>query len=416
MRRISNNQINGMTTDSGKILILKLNNRLMSLLIRDNCILSAQVQHENECAVGNIYIGKVQSISDSISAAFVDIGQGHPVFLSLAETKHAVVTTNRKYDGRLKAGDEILVQVSSEPVKTKLAGVTAKISLAGKYVVAQMHTTASLNKPLIQVSSKLSRKQQEHFRDIDALKRLMPAVQLTIRTNAGELSDETPLIEEAEELAEQLTHILQTAGQRTCFSCLYREKPDYLHFIENTYTSEYDEVITDIPEIYDRIKAYQAQNAIPVRLYEDQMLPLYKLYAIEARIQELLDKRVWLKSGGYLVIEPTEALISIDVNSGKYERGKDKEETALKINMEAAEMIAIHLRARNLSGMILVDFINMKTKEHNQRLMDYMRGLLKKDSVTADIVDMTGLGLVEITRRKISPSFREQYGREEKQP
>lgn len=416
MRRISNNQINGMTTDSGKILILKLNNRLMSLLIRDNCILSAQVQHENECAVGNIYIGKVQSISDSISAAFVDIGQGHPVFLSLAEAKHAVVTTNRKYDGRLKAGDEILVQVSSEPVKTKLAGVTAKISLAGKYVVAQMHTTASLNKPLIQVSSKLSRKQQEHFRDIDALKRLMPAVQLIIRTNAGELSDETPLIEEAEALTEQLTHILQIAGQRTCFSCLYREKPDYLHFVENTYTSEYDEVITDIPEIYDRIKAYQAQNAIPVRLYEDKMLPLYKLYAVEARIQELLDKRVWLKSGGYLVIEPTEALISIDVNSGKYERGKDKEETALKINMEAAEMIAIHLRARNLSGMILVDFINMKTKEHNQRLMDYMRGLLKKDSVTADIVDMTGLGLVEITRRKISPSFREQYGREEKQP
>ena len=148
--------------------------------------------------------------------------------------------------------------------------------------------------------------------------------------------------------------------------------------------------------------------SVPVRLYEDALLPLYKLYAVEARLQELLDKKVWLKSGSYLVIEPTEALISIDVNTGKCERGLNIEETAWKINLEAAGMIALQLRARNLSGMILVDFINMKDREREQQLIEHMRSLLRKDSIPADVVDMTGLGLMEITRKKVKPSLAEQ--------
>ena len=218
------------------------------------------------------------------------------------------------------------------------------------------------------------------------------------------------MIAESRQLAEQLEHILDIADKRTCYSCLYREKPDYIHFIENSYTAEYDEIVTDIPEIYETLRKHFTENDSPIRLYEDRMLPLHKLYAIESRIQELLDKKVWLKSGGYLVIEPTEALISIDVNSGKCEQGKDKEETFYKINLEAAEMIALHLRARNLSGIILVDFINMRKNAHKQQLMEYMKSLLKQDNVIADVVDMTGLGLVEITRKKINPSFCEQYG------
>ncbi len=410
-----------MATDKGKILILKVNDRLLSLLICGGRILSVQVQHDNPYAVGNIYVGRVQSIAENISAAFVDLGQGYLTFLSLAEAKHAIVT-NRKADGRLKVGDELLVRVIKEPVKTKLAGVTTRLSLAGKYVAAELRTDAPKEpvaesgdevqgrKRTVQVSSKLSPKQQSHFREIEALQRIAADCTLIVRTNAGELTEDGPLIEEAEQLAEALGHIAAVGGARTCYSCLYREKPDYLHFIENSYTTEYDEVVTDVPEIYAVLQEYAAQTGLRVRLYEDRMLPLHKLYAVEERIRELLDKKVWLKSGGYLVIEPTEALVSIDVNSGKYEHGRDKEETFYRINMEAAEMIAVQLRARNLSGMILVDFINMREKEHNRQLMEYLRTLLKRDNVTADVVDMTGLGLVEITRKKVSPSFREQYG------
>ena len=397
-----------MTPLKGKILIIKLNEKLLTMLIRDNQILSIQVQRETDYAVGNIYVGKVQNISENIGAAFVDLGGGYLTFLPLTEAKHAFIT-NRRTDGRLKTGDEVLVQIVKEPMKTKLAGVTTEISLSGKYAVAGYADNTDTAKGIVQISSKLSKKHQLRFRNIEELQQIAERHRLIIRTNAGALENDETLIEEAQNLSGQLEHILQIADKRTCYSCLYRGKSEYLHFIENTYTAEYDEVVTDIPEIYEEVKDHPAGTGLPVRLYEDAMLPLYKLYAVETRIKELLDKKVWLKSGGYLVIEPTEALISIDVNSGKCEQGKDKEETAVKINMEAAEMIAVHLRARNLSGIILVDFINLRKKEHERQLVEYMRSLLKKDSITADVVDMTGLGLMEITRKKVNPSFREQF-------
>lgn len=407
-----------MVSDKGKILILKLNDKLLSMLIRDNLIVSAQVSRQSEYTVGNIYIGKVQSISENIASAFIDLGGGYLTFLPLAEAKYAFVT-NRKPDGKLKTGDELIVQIAREPMKTKLAGVTTKISLAGRYVVLESGYLNLVKKEYscgisekmetVRTSTKLSKMQQDRFRNIEALQQIASSYQLIVRTNAGELTDDEPLIAEAQHIAEQLKHIEEIADKRTCYSCLYREKPDYCHFIENTYTNEYDEIVTDIPETYEALRGYLKETDIPVRLYEDQMLPLHKLYSVETRIKELLDTKVWLKSGGYLVIEPTEALISIDVNSGKNEHGKDQEETFLKINLEAAEMIALHLRARNLSGIIVVDFINLKKNEHKQQLIEYMKCLLRKDNVTARVVDMTELGLMEITRKKVNPSFWEQY-------
>lgn len=394
-----------MTALKGKILITELNGKLYTLLLCGAQILSIQVHRANDYAVGNIYIGRVQNISRNIGAAFIDIGSGCLTFLPLSEAKHALVT-NRQPDGHLKPGDELLVQLAKEPMKTKLAGVTTDITLSGNYIVAGVGNST---KTTIQVSTKLSKKQHTRFRNIEALQSIAGQHRLIIRTNAGALQEDAPLIQEAEQLVGQLEHIKQIAGQRTCYSCLYRGKPGYMHFIENAYTSEYDEVVTDIPAVYTEIKDSLAQTGIPVRFYEDSMLPLYKLYSLETRIQELLDKKVWLKSGGYLVIEPTEALISIDVNSGKCEQGKNTEETFLRLNMEAAGMIATHLRARNLSGIILVDFINLKDKAHEKQLIEHMRSLLKKDNVTADVVDMTALGLMEITRKKVNPSFYEQY-------
>ena len=406
-----------MASEKGKILIIKLNGKLLSILVRDNHILSVQVSGQNEYTVGNIYIGKVQSISENIASAFVDLGGDYLTFLPLAETKHAFVT-NRKHDGKLKVGDELMVQIAREPMKTKLAGVTTQISLAGRYVVLEPghHNyvkeyagDVSEKKETVRISSKLSKMQQDRFRNIGELQQIAADYQMIVRTNAGELTDDAPLIAEAQHMAEQLKHMIEIADKRTCYSCLHREKPDYCHFIENTYTTEYDEIVTDIPEIYETLGEYLMGTDIPVRLYEDRMLSLNKLYAVETRIKELLDKKVWLKSGGYLVIEPTEALISIDVNSGKYEHGRDKEETFLKINLEAAEMIALHLRARNLSGIVVVDFINMRKNVHKQQLIEYMKSLLQQDNVPARVVDMTELGLMEITRKKVNPSFREQY-------
>jgi ribonuclease G len=342
---------------------------------------------------------------------------------------------NRRAEGNLKPGDELLVQINKEPMKTKLAGVTTRISLSGSYAVVSLprqekavnvphnaltnivnketDSTDKLTKTvsLIHVSSKLGKKKEVMFKQDQALQDISASTPLIIRTNAGELETTEPVVEEAHQLSEELLRIAQVADKRTCFSCLYRSRPDYINFVKNSYRTEYDEVITDMPEVFDTLQKELADttgNLIPIRLYQDERLPLYKLYSVETRVKELLDKKVWLKSGGYLVIEPTEALISIDVNTGKCEKGTNKEETFLKINLEAAEMIALQLRARNLSGMILIDFINMKKKEQEEQVIEYMRSLLRKDTVRAGVVDMTGLGLLELTRQKVKPSFAEQ--------
>lgn len=410
-----------MMENTGKILITKLYDKILSMLIHDNRILAVQAQREDDHAVGNIYVGRVDNISDNIGAAFVDLGNRYLTFLPFSEVKDAYVM-NRKPDGTLQIGDEVLVQIVKEPMKTKLASVTTRISRSGKYAVVELPApSASMDSASmewkgkttskVQVSSKLSRKQQLRFRSLEVLQQIAAVCPLIVRTNAGELEQEEPLIAEAESLYEEVRRLADIADKRICYSCLYRGKPDYIGFIQNTYQTEYDEVITDLPQVYETLQAEMQDflpDNIPIRFYGDERLPLYKLYSVETRIKELLDKKVWLRSGGYLVIEPTEALISIDVNTGKCEKGKNKEETFLKINMEAAQMIAIQLRARNLSGMILVDFINLNKKEHKAQLIEYMRSLLKKDTVKASVVDMTGLGLMELTRKKVSASFAEQ--------
>lgn len=404
----------------GKLLLLKLKGRTFSLLIRDNRILAIQADEEKSSRIGNIYVGKVQNVSANIGAAFVELSKGELSFLPLQEAKNAFLT-NRKADGTLKAGDELLVQVVKEPLKTKLTGVSSRLSLAGSYVVIEYRDSCKAVKPQeqgksgkrtdnnnIRISSKLGTRYHHLFHEQEALWEIAETFYVTIRTNAGSVEDVSIVIAEAQALAAQMNHILAVGNKRVCFSCLHQSEPEYLSFIKNAYQSEYDEIVTDEKELYEALLADEKTGNLPIRFYEDSLLPLYKLYSVETRIKELLNQKVWLKSGGYLVIEQTEALVAIDVNTGKYEAGKKQEETYLKINLEAAEAIAWSLRARNLSGMILVDFINMKKKEHMEQLIQTMKKYLRKDPVPTYVVDITGLGLMEITRKKQSKSFAEQ--------
>ena len=392
----------------GKILILELYDKLFSILLNNNQVLSIQAQDklfgEKLPRIGNLYVAKVQNIAVNIGAAFVEIAKGVLTFLPLSEAEYAIIT-NRKADGTLKAGDELLVQLVKEPVKTKLAGVSAKLSLSGVYTVIELsrHQTGS-----IRISSKLGTKYQHLYQNLEPLQEIAKQFHVIIRTNAANAADVSDVVKEAQALAGELAHILEIGDKRVVFSCLHQSEPEYLTFIKNCYRTEYDEIVTDKKEIFDELQNLEDFKEIPLRLYEDDRLPLYKLYSIETRIQELTGKKVFLKSGAYLIIEQTEALIAIDVNTGKYESRKNPEETYFKINLEAAEAIAVSLRARNLSGMIIVDFINMKRKEHTEQLTAYMKSLLKKDSVPAYVVDITGLGLMEITRQKKNKSFAEQ--------
>ncbi|MCM1200533.1 MAG: ribonuclease E/G [Bacteroides fragilis] len=391
---------------------MEFRNKLLSLFIRGGRIVEIRAENsaeEKACRIGNIYVGRIRNISASIGAAFVEIQKGVVAFLPLSEAENAVLT-NRKPGGSFKAGDELLVQLVREPLKTKQAGVSTALSLAGSYAVIEYQKGLSVGhrEEGVRVSSKMSRKYRRIYKDLAPLQEIAERFSLVIRTNADGLPDVSAVAAEARTLAAEMAHILEIGDKRVCFSCLHRSEPEYLSFIRNCYQSEYGEIVTDRKEIYETLLAQERINSGCVRYYEDTMLPLHKLYSVETKVQELLSRRVWLRSGAYLIIEQTEALVAVDVNTGKYEAGKKKEETCLKINLEAAEAIAAELRARNLSGMILVDFINMQKKEHNERLMEAMKAFLAKDSVPAYVVDITGLGLMEITRKKKNRSFAEQ--------
>lgn len=213
-------------------------------------------------------------------------------------------------------------------------------------------------------------------------------------------------------LTEQYARLLHTARYRSCFTCL-KEAPCAVETVlqELAADQEYQEIVTDNEILYKELSEYcnSHNNSKPLRLYQDDLLSLSKLYSVESRVQTALESRVWLKSGGYLIIEPTEALTVIDVNSGKYETRKGNEEAALAVNLEAAREVALQLRLRNLTGIIIVDFINMSQNASKEQVMTLLKQLTGKDRVKTVIVDMTPLGLVEITRKKTSKPLREQF-------
>ena len=207
-----------------------------------------------------------------------------------------------------------------------------------------------------------------------------------------------------EQLQKRYESVMAQAEYRTCFTCMERMPEPYLKRLLDLYESEVDQILTDDRELYREIKTYlsanQEEDLKKLSFYEDELLPMKKLYSLEHQLDQAMEEKVWLKSGGYLVIQPTEALTVIDVNTGKYEGGKQKESAFLKINLGAALEIARQIRLRNLSGIIIVDFINMKSQESNKMLLDVLAAELKKDPVQTVLVDMTKLSLVEITRKK----------------
>lgn len=233
-----------------------------------------------------------------------------------------------------------------------------------------------------------------------------------VRTNAGTLTDDTYLLEEWQMLEEKWNVLLSHAKSRTCYSCLYEEMPTYIKNLRDIYDNGYDEILTDQPDIYAKLKDYLAKfptkNQEILRLYQDKQISLSSLYGVPSKLETALGNRVWLKSGGYLVIDTTEAMTVIDVNSGKYESKKDAPSgAAYKINLEAAREIACQLRLRNLSGIIVVDFINMK-KNDSMSLFKQLKYFCSQDAVPTEVVDITALGLVEITRKKINKTLKEQ--------
>lgn len=359
------------------------------------------ISQEQTSLLGNIYVGRVKNIVKNIQAAFVEIAPGMLCYLPLEDVKRPIYTKPKRRE-HLAEGDELLVQVCREAVKTKAPSVTTNLNLNGKYLVI---TSGNLQ---IGYSSKLKALEKEIIKQWVSNWEIKD-FGLIVRTSAAGVREEE-LKAEYEKLKKKYQFLTQQAIYRKVFSCVLENRPSYLNSLLGSQIV--DKIMTDEREIYTQIQEF-LQEEMPLEieklcLYEDKLLPLKSLYRLEKGLQEALSERVWLKSGAYLVIEPTEALTVIDINTGKCITGKNKEETIWKINQEAAKEIARQLRLRNLSGIILVDFVDMESKEQQQQLLEFMRQQVRKDPLKVTAIDITALGLMELTRKKQKKTLLEQ--------
>lgn len=367
-----------------------------------------------------IYIGKVQNIVKNVSAAFVEIAPGTVCYLPLEDLKHPVYT-KKGTSQNIQQGDELLVQVKREGIKTKAPAVTTNLTLHGKYALLTTGNTQ------ISVSSKLPKEEKERLvrvvkdnssADNGSLEEMSAGERdygWLLRTNAGGASPEV-IKKDLLRLQTKYGELMKTAQYRTCFSCLLARPSAYLKRLSDLYTEEVDEILTDDRELFEQMTEYfqenQPEDTAKLRFYEDRLLPMEKLYSLDHHLKEALGERVWLKSGGYLVIQPTEALTVIDVNTGKFTAGKKKEAAFLKLNQEAALEAARQIRLRNLSGIVIIDFINMEEKESEVQLLKTLDDALRRDPIRTTLVDMTKLSLVEITRMKKERPLHESVGKQ----
>lgn len=403
-----------------KYIVTKLGERLMSATFSDGICTDIDFP-ASDSLTGNVYIGRVENVVKNINCAFVEVSKGVKCYYPLDEKKRNLFL-NRKNNTSVNQGDFLLVQVSKEAVKTKPATVSEKIELSGKYVVL------SSDVRYISISSKT--KKDDNC--INIKKELKEELSFNVCEDGSDIgayglilrsSCVNATIEEcraeAHHLIEAFRRIVNKARYGKPLTLLYKSVLPVIKKVNDIPDGQLDEIITDIPEIYDSFMDYLSDNdKKKLRFYEDAYLPLYKLYELEKNVRQALNKKIWLKCGGYLVIEQTEALSVIDVNSGKCvskKKGADAlENTFYKVNTEAAVEIARQLRLRNLSGIIVIDFINMSQSKHNEELISLLKKELAKDCSKASFADITKLGLVELTRERNGKSLKESFGQGEK--
>lgn len=396
-----------------RAVITTCNNIQYLLIYEENNLAECHPLISNDSfQIGNIYIGRVEKVVKNIQSAFIRLDEDHVGYLPLND-KPAMVLNRTLPKGlpSIAEGDKVLVQVEQEALKMKQARVTGNISLAGNYAALDLLTG------IVGVSNKI--RNAERVEELKTMVSSDMPYGVIFRT-ACEQARNDAIRAELQQLSTQMDQIIHKAEYERNTGLLQGGKPEYLAIMEEYGWARIDEIQTDNKVIYEELYAKKNfvtstnapsdQNYVPGNnsdvnqprlLYYEDEYPLYKLLSLEIEITHLLDRRVWLKSGGFLVIEPTEAMVVIDVNTGKSIGKKRQEEHLLKVNEEAAVEIAKQLRLRNLSGIILVDFINMKQPESRDKLIRTLKSALYKDKVPSRFVDVTALELYEITRKKI---------------
>lgn len=382
----------------GKLVITRIKEYVFSLLYDNgNNLMQISCDGGEQNILNNIYIGRVNNLMPNISAAFVEFSKGRMGYYPISPSDEPVFVDLERKPGPLRVGDEIVVQVAKEAVGNKEPVLTSNISFAGKYVVFSLH------KKGVYFSNKIKWPELKEAVQTRYEQLGYDNYGFIIRTNAMHASIES-IFEEIEFFRNLWIATSDLRIYRKCFSLLYQAPSSYISSIRDGYHNEVGWIVTDdekiFAEIKDYLEVYQPDDIHKLKLHDGSVTSLKVLYNVDRDLERALSEKVWLKSGGYLIIQPTEALVSIDVNSGKYVSKMEAQKEYLKINLEAAAEIAHQIRLRNLSGIIIVDFINMQLEENRETLMKTFAEELADDPVKTTLVDMTKLNLIELTRKK----------------
>jgi ribonuclease E len=360
---------------------------------------------------GNIYLGRVQNVLPGMEAAFVDIGTPKNAVLYRGDVQYDQEDIEDKGEPRieqlLRAKQPILCQVTKNPIAHKGARLTTEVSLPGRFVVLIPNSTT------VGISKRLADDERKRLRKI--LDRVRPEGHgLIVRTAAEGITAEE-IEADVARLAQQWAQIAALASTAEAPTLLYREPDMAVRVIREEFNKEYRGVVIDGPELYqevfDYVSVISPALAERVQLYDRAVepLPLFERHHVHEQLHKALDRKVWLPSGGSLIIEHTEALTVIDVNTGKNVGSSSLEETVFKNNLEAAIEIARQLRLRDIGGIIVVDFIDMEVKENRESVIRAFREALARDKTRTQVFDISDLGLVEMTRKRIGEGLIESY-------
>ena len=351
---------------------------------------------------GNIYVGKVQNVLPGMEAAFVDIGTPKNAVLYRGDVQYDaedIVDSQPRIEQILKGKQLIVCQVTKNPIGVKGARLTQEVSLPGRFVVLIP------NSKTYGISKRLPDAERKRLRNI--LDRVKPAEHGLIVRTAAETATEHELRADMTRLVEQWNDIEAKAKKANGPTLLYREPPLAVRVIREEFNSDYRGVVIDDRQLFedvrDYVQAFNPELADRVEYFDPtaEGLPIFEKHHVHEQIHKALDRKVWLPSGGSLIIEHTEALTVIDVNTGRNVGTSNLEATVFQNNLEAAEEVAHQLRLRDIGGIIVIDFIDMEIKENRRKVVEAFRSALSRDKTRTQVFDISELGLVEMTRKRI---------------
>jgi ribonuclease E len=358
--------------------------------------------------VGNVYMGRVQNVLPGMEAAFVDVGRGRNAVLYAGEVNWSpedLEGAAPRIERALKSGQSVLVQVTKDPIGGKGARLTAQISLPGRFLVL------APNSGVTGISRRLPDDERKRLKSI--YKKIKPDQHGLIVRTAAEGASEEALTEDLNRLVATWDDIEKRSKKAKAPAVLYEEPELTLRVVRDLFTDEeYRELVTDSKRIFELITSYLrdiAPDVLPkVRLHEGKLSAFEEFHIVE-QIHKGLDRKVWLPSGGYLVIDRTEALTVIDVNTGKSVGKTNLEETVVNTNVEAAREVARQLRLRDIGGMIVIDFIDMLLEQNKRKVIDEVKMAMAQDKTRSQVFDISPLGLLEVTRKRVSGGLLESF-------